>query len=227
MRRSVLVVLGLLLLWPGAADARAPCERAGFREVARNHQAVVLVRRGAPGVKAGCMLRDDKLVYLSDPNDDYVSHVTLAGHFVAFYDHYIDGADPDFETAQLIVTDVRRRKAVFTDRTTLYSRLPVEDQDPPQRGLPVIILLKHNGSVAWSTCPWHSRGGPFGEPLACNRPGPRAHYQVVVHPASKRNRDSGRILDEGPTVDPASLRLEGGSALSWTNGDGRQQAQLR
>jgi hypothetical protein len=205
------------------ATAKAPCVRAAYREVARSGQAVALVKRGDPGVKAACMLRRDKLLSLSDPNDDYVSHVTLVGHFVAFYDHFIDGANPDFETAQFRVVDVKRRRDAFTDRTTSYNTL---NQDPPRRGLPVVIQLRKNGSVAWTTCPWHESGGSFGEPLRCDRQGPGTQFQVLAHSATAADHSHGRILDEGPTVDPSSLRLRG-SALTWRDGHGTQRGQLR
>jgi hypothetical protein len=222
MRLRALPLLGLLL-FPGTASAQAPCARAGYREVASNNQAAVLARRGQPGVKAACLFTDGRLRYLANTQDDWVSHVTLTGHFVAYYDHYVDGAPTGTESGFFRVLDIERRKGVFADRTTLYSNL--EDDYAPQRGLPVVIRLKRNGSVAWSTCPWHRSGGEFGEPLRCNRPGPRSQYQVVAHSSAERTHSRGRILDEGPTVGPRSLRLDG-SSLTWTDGDGEQQAQL-
>src|SRR3954451_11084899 len=120
--RMTLRALPLLavLLFPGSATAQTPCARDGYRRVARNPQAVVLVKRDQHGIKAACFLRHDKLRYLANTQDDWVSHVTLSGHFVAYYDHFIDGAADNAEAAALRVLDIKRRATVFDDRTTSY-----------------------------------------------------------------------------------------------------------
>jgi hypothetical protein len=220
-RIALLAVIAVGLVPPGAADARTPCSRAAYREIARSAQAVVLARRGDAGVKAGCLLKRDKLLYLSDPVDDWVSHVTVAGHMVAFFDHYVDGAPTGAEGGHLRVVDVARRKGVFWDRVTGFYT------DGGPNALARMIRLKSNGSVAWTTCPWHSSEDVFGEPLVCDRPGPDSTFQVAAHSAMDTAAARTRILDEGPDVNPRSLRLRG-STLTWMHdGAGTQTARLR
>lgn len=227
MARVALLALALLAVAAGrpAAGAGAPCQRQGWREIARDRQANVLVRRGSPGAAAACLFRRDKLLRLASPDEDYVSHVTLRGHFVAFFDHFVSGSD-DFETTQFKVADIARRKLAFADRTTLWVTGLAGNDRPPPKALPVVIELKPSGSVAWSTCPWHMSGGEFGEPLRCNRPRENTRYEVLAHSAGAADRRHARILDSGPAVDLKSLRLRG-SRLTWRKGERLRHATLR
>jgi hypothetical protein len=221
-RRSTLLLATLCMLAPftthGASAAHAPCVRAAYHAVARSDQGVVLEPRGDRGEALACWFRRDKLAELADPVDDYVSHITMTGRYVAFFDHFEDGADPGFVTMNFSVFDIRRRELVFLDRTTEYPSNPL--------ALPVVIRLKRNGSVAWSTCPWHESAGSFGEPLRCDSAKADTRFQIVAHSSFSADRTHSQILDSGPGIDVRSLRLRG-SELSWTDGGELRRASLR
>jgi hypothetical protein len=219
-----LVALAVAAASPSATAGSGPCQRAGWKEIARDRQGNLLAKRGFPGVTSACLFGRDKLLALTDP-DDYVSHATLRGHFVAFFDHYIDGADPEFEFTQFKVVDVERRRRVFIDRTTAWSTGIGQDDANPPKALPVVVALKPNGSVAWSTCPWHYGNGYYSEPLRCNKPRAKTQYQVLAHAAGSADRRYARVLDAGPAVDPATLELHG-SRLTWRSGERLRHARL-
>jgi hypothetical protein len=147
-----------------------------------------------------CVVGSKRRVFLdvdSQDNEFTVTHVQIAGRFVAFFSQYQgrEGASPDLK-----VVDVRSGKVVRKETDG-------EIQSPIYT-LGVALLLSPTGSVAWIS---EERERATGNLL-----------RRVVETADRNGR---RVLDADPAIDPSSLALATGWVY-WRHGDETRSAPV-
>jgi hypothetical protein len=124
-----------------------------------------------------------------------IDEIALAGHVVAYVVHRRVGVDTG--ASELIVADVARR-FILRETAVGYSVDAglVADEDL------TALVVTPAGAVAWIAA-------RHGIPIR-----PAAATVYAAAPTS-----GVTVLDEGPKIDPASLKLTG-STLSWTDAAG-------
>ncbi len=176
-----------------------------------------------------CVHRPKRIVHLGR-GENALTHVRMAGRFVALRDHYDSGAPDPCYALSVSVFDVTKRpepSEPFDEPRGLL--LPGFDEsrfncsgrpEDEHYNLPTSIVLKGNGAVAYVRC--FSSDFAFGGPYRCALNMPR---QVIKHDARAR-RNTITILDSGLDIATQSLRLNGGT-LTWRHGQRRRTARLR
>lgn len=178
----VLALVAAAALVPAEAGA-ASCAAEGSSTEAEN--AVARIYRASNDDTFACSKTTGKRKLLAIDAYEYLENLTLRGHFAAYFWQACEAGDhPCY--ASLEVLDVRRGREVFE-----------ADHDP------LVLVLRSNGSIAWSV-----RGGVSGG-------------WIFRHTARGTTR-----LDRGRDVDPHSLRLRG-TKLEWRSGGERRRATLR
>jgi hypothetical protein len=197
---AVALVLAVL---PPDADAAARCPFTRHRTIAATKSVRVyraFSRTAGTMAAYACALGSTRRVFLGTDSTDAeytVSHVQIAGRFVAFFEQYSgrEGASPD-----LTVVDVRAAKV-------LHKETDGEIQSPSSwDGL--AIVLSARGSVAWVTEERETATG-----------------RLVNRIVEAADADGRRVLDSDPTIDPNSLALAG-SWVYWRHAGETRTATL-
>jgi hypothetical protein len=184
----VALVAGVLV--PSApASAASSCSASGSRTVFENGVARVYEDRDYNTFVCSKVNGTRRMIAF-DP-EDVAELIVLRGHFVAYGWESCEPPGPEAGCARrLYVRDVRREEPVFASG-----------------GEPDWIVLRSNGSVAWSETMLDDADRDVG----------------LIYRHTRRGTTR---LDRGRRVDPGSLRLTG-RKLSWLNGGERRRATLR
>jgi hypothetical protein len=159
----------------------------------------------------GCLFARGTWVMLN--TDDEIpfpqSTMSLAGPFVGYA---IDVAAHGVEESYIVVTDLRDEYFGLNRSTELETR---------DTGELAATRVRRNGGLAWISCPTPEVSlGTLDR--GCARPGGWVkHVFAWDSHAAKR-----RLLDNGRTIDPHTLRLHG-SLLTWRHGRKLHHARLR
>jgi hypothetical protein len=144
----------------------------------------------------GCASRVGRVIRLDPPRGQLIAHkpkVKIAGRAVAY-----EAMSFDLKPFRVYVRSLRTGRVIHS--ATSNKRASSDGHTGPVQRL----VLKRNGSVAWST----------SSDCICEGIAPSGYE---VHAIGKTNRR--RVLDSGRDVDPASLALVArGTQVTWMNG---------
>jgi hypothetical protein len=192
---------------PSAAAARSsaasPCRFTPYRTIAATKSVRVyraFSRANGTMAAYACALGSKRRVFLavdSRDSENVVSHVRIAGRFVACFSQYQgrEGAASDLK-----VVDVRTGKVVRSEADG--------ELQSPIYTLGVALLLSPTGSVAWIAEEHELATGNV--------------LRQVVQAADRNGR---RVLDADPAIDPRSLALATGWVY-WRHGDETRAAPV-
>lgn len=174
---------------PDGASAASSCSAKGSRTLAENR--VARIYEDVDYDVFACSKVTGENVRIAFDPEDVATLITLRGHFVAYGWESCEPPGPEAGCVQsFYVRDVRRKKPVFAGG-----------------GEPDAVVLRANGSVAWSETVLDEDDRDVGE----------------IH---RHTRSGTTRLDRGPRVDTGSLKLVR-NKLSWLNNDKRRRATLR
>jgi hypothetical protein len=196
---SILIPILALLSMPGLARAAAACPPRGATTIARDR--TVRVYRSGRERPAACLLGHSGHVTLPTGGSLHSSDSSfeLAGPIVGYIQTQF-GVDSG--SSQLIVLDVAKRRLLRSIDGGSY----VDAGLILSEGIASFVLDAH-GAIAWiSTRSEH-----------------RQPATLAVHAAARTGAPAK--LDEGPGIDPHSLRLSHG-ILSWSDGGVRHSAAM-
>lgn len=204
----LIVAIGIVALPSVASADHRRCPRGGTTVVSNDEARVWQVRRSGISRYYGCA-RDVGRVYRVDPRGgqliDAPTTTKLAGTTLAYEVSYFD-----LRPYRILVRSLRTGKVLHS--ATSNSQRSAEGHTGPASR----VLVKHNGSVAWTT----------SADCVCEGLDP-AESGWEVHAI---NRDGRRVmLDSGRELDAGSLRFTTRShrAIAWTNGGETRTAPLR
>lgn len=206
---ALIVAVGLGWLFPvGGHGAGQGCFPAGATTMAKSRDGRVYYTR--EGRVFGCLYGVGKPLLLEDiepsnptPYMVQMDSAGMAGRFAAVSDRVCEGP---VCFSGIVIWDLKRRRPFRRAGTGGHQDEYSQSQDDE---VPV-ILLKKNGSVAWTT----------GE-----EPEGRTRFVATVHRLDGRG---ARKLDEGRGIDVRSLRfLRGRDRIAWTTGGRTRSASLR
>jgi hypothetical protein len=201
-----IVCIGALALAGSAPAAAARCPTNG-KTVVRTSTARVwgVTPKSEITRYYGCAFAVGRVVRLDPKRGQLVGYrpkVKIAGTAVAY-----EAMSFDLQPYRVIVRSLRTGKVIHS-ATSNRQKSAEGHTGPVQR-----IVLKRNGSVAWTTT----------SDCVCEGTVPSAYEVHAIGSSGKR-----RVLDSGPDVEPASLVLRaGGSRIGWTHGGTARSALLR
>ena len=205
--KSVLALpgIGAALLTAVAPASAATCPSSG-KTIVRTSQARVwgVTPKSQITRYYGCAFAVGKVIRL-DPRRgqliDWRPKVKLAGTAVAY-----EAMSFDLKPYRVLVRSLRTGRVIHS--ATSNRRGSAEGHTGPVQR----IVLKRNGSVAWTT----------SSDCICEGIEPSGYELHVIGHGGRR-----RVLDSGRDLDPASLRLIArGTQVSWMKGDAAHSASL-
>jgi hypothetical protein len=225
--------VALALGGSGVADtASQRCKPEGSSTVVVNDHVRVYRDRPDPafggeiGTMVACLRSNGLAAYLDAPDTDLAYRppaLRLNGPLVAVAvaDNYSDGDDEFEPGAGVYVWDLRKLapsrdeagaivNATYADRSNANVRIGM-------------IVLRANGSIAWTTCP-----GTGDNTDIPNTPKPNCLEAGAKDKVWKLDigTKKSKLLDRGTAIDPRSLRLKSGH-VTWLNGGARRGVDLR
>jgi hypothetical protein len=152
----------------------------------------------------GCAFAVGRVVRLDPPRGQLIAYkpkVEVAGTAVAY-----EAMSFDLKPYRVLVRSLRTGKVIHG--ATSNRRGSAEGHTGPVQR----IVLKRNGSVAWTT----------SSDCICEGTVPSGYEVHAIGTSNKR-----RMLDSGPDLDPASLALIArGTQVTWMNGATAHAASL-
>ena len=208
-------------LTPAAADAkRSTCRPAGSEILAESRTGRVYARDGDQRRAVACLFRTGARTRLAPSGlDPEVSGpFAIAGRFAAYHWGACEVSGSSGCSYVVDVVDIPTGRIVrsdWTDGGAPECHARTASNTDCGEGIVAALVLKRNGSVAWTTCDGNPGDGCVEDP---------------ARPARVMRADGRgtRVLDLDRRVDPYSLRLTASRrAVTWTRGGERRSASLR
>jgi hypothetical protein len=225
---ALAVLVGTALAPFGRAQSGAPaagsprCYPKGSVTLRKSER--VRVYRARNETTVGCLLASGERTNL-DFRPYLVAYpvpaISIAGPLVGFA---LEGqADPNMRDDDTYINVIDLRTGEFPAGFTSKGPPFAVSRPNTYDGKVGSVKLKRNGAIAWIAC--RTRVNPvadYGDPRpSCVRAG--AFDEVHKLDAGA---DDPKLLDQGRSIDPRSLRRHG-SKITWTNDGRRRSATLR